>query len=127
MKQTYKSSTPNTGVLNYEIAGPTLILEFKNPKHRYVYGPLAPGPRHVARMIRLARAGKGLSTYIAKYVHAYQAKLPLPEKLASAGSFPASGSNGEAKAAQERTARRSSGAPPADKTSRATRPRPEPA
>ncbi len=79
MKHPYQSANPNTGVLNYEIAGPTLILEFQHSKHRYVYGPLAPGPRHVARMIELARAGKGLSTYIAQHVHSYQAKLPLIE------------------------------------------------
>ena len=77
MKLPYRSIDPNTGVLNYEIAGPTLILEFQHPKHRYVYGPLAPGQRHVAKMIELARAGKGLSTYIAKHIHSYQGKLPL--------------------------------------------------
>ncbi len=77
MKLPNRSIDPNTGVLNYEIAGSTLILEFQHPKHRYVYGPLAPGPRQVARMIELARAGKGLSTYIARHVQSYQAKLPL--------------------------------------------------
>ena len=77
MKLPYRSSTPNTGVLNYEIAGSTLILEFQHPKYRYVYGPIAPGASHVARMIELARAGKGLSTYIAQHVHSYQARLPL--------------------------------------------------
>lgn len=79
MKLPYRNTDPNTGVLNYEIAGPTLILEFQHPKHRYVYGPLAPGPLHVARMIELAHAGKGLSTYIAQHVKSYQAKLPLIE------------------------------------------------
>ncbi len=90
MRHTYQSANPNTGVLNYEIAGPTLILEFQHPKHRYVYGPLAPGPRHVARMIELARAGKGLSTYIAQHVHTYQAKLPLTNSEEPLGPGPSS-------------------------------------
>ncbi len=77
MKHPYRHTTSNTGVLNYEITGPTLILEFQHPKHRYVYGPIAPGASHVARMIELARAGKGLPTYIARHVHSYQARLPL--------------------------------------------------
>ena len=77
MKLPYRSTDPNTGVLNYEIAGSTLILEFQHTKHRYVYGPLAPGQRHVAKMIELARAGKGLSTYVSQKVKSYQAKLPL--------------------------------------------------
>ena len=79
MKLPYRSANPNTGVLNYEITGSTLILEFQHTKHRYVYGPFVPGPRHVAKIIELARAGKGLSTYIAQHVKSYQAKFPLIE------------------------------------------------
>ncbi len=79
MKLPYQSTNPNTGVLNYEILGSTLTLEFQNAKHRYVYGPAAPGARQVAKMIELARAGKGLSTYIVQHVESYQAKLPLFE------------------------------------------------
>ena len=77
MKLPYRGTNPNTGVLNYEILGPTLILEVQHSRHRYVYGPAAPGAHHVAKMIELARAGKCLSTYIAQHVHSYQAKLPL--------------------------------------------------
>src|ERR1700692_4237889 len=60
----YKAGNPNAGVLNYEVAGRAIILEFADHRFRYVYNELSPGRSHVDAMIRLARHGKGLSTYV---------------------------------------------------------------
>jgi len=78
MKLPYKSRNPNAGVLNYEITGSAIILEFKDAKYRYVYDATTLGPEHVAVMIQLARAGEGLSTYVNQHVRErYAKKLPL--------------------------------------------------
>ena len=78
MKLPYKSRNPNSGVVNYEVAGSAIILEFKDAKYRYVYDATIPGPEHVAAMIKLAAAGKGLSTYVNQHVREnYAKKLPL--------------------------------------------------
>jgi hypothetical protein len=78
MKIPYKAGNPNAGVLNYEVAGRAIILEFADHRFRYVYNELAPGAAHVAAMIRLARRGKGLTTYVNQHVREhYAAELPL--------------------------------------------------
>lgn len=78
MKIPYKARNPNAGVLNYEISGRAIILEFADHRFRYIYNELAPGAAHVAAMIRLARRGKGLTTYVNQHVREhYAAKLLL--------------------------------------------------
>ena len=78
MKIPYKARNPNAGVLNYEVAGRAIILEFADHRFRYVYDELSPGRSHVDAMIRLARHGKGLTTYVNQHVRAnYATKLPL--------------------------------------------------
>ncbi len=37
MKIPYKRGNPNAGVLNYEVAGSAIILEFADHRCRYVY------------------------------------------------------------------------------------------
>jgi hypothetical protein len=42
----------------------------------YLYNEIRPGPQHVNKMQKFAEAGKGLSTYISKYVRDnYYAKI----------------------------------------------------
>jgi hypothetical protein len=54
-----QSWEPERWVLNYEVAGRAIILEFADHRFRYVYDELSPGRTHVDAMIRLARRGKG--------------------------------------------------------------------
>ena len=78
MKLPYKSSSPKSGVVSYEILDSAIILEFRGGKSRYVYDASSPGAQHVAKMIELAAAGKGLSTYVSQHVRErYARKLPL--------------------------------------------------
>jgi hypothetical protein len=78
MKIPYKSGNPNAGVLNYEVAGRAIILEFGDHRFRYVYDEVSPGAAHVRAMIRLAKLGKGLTTYVNQHVREnYAAKLPF--------------------------------------------------
>jgi hypothetical protein len=78
MKIPYKARNPNAGVLNYEVVGRAIILEFADHRFRYVYDELSPGRAHVDAMIRLAKRGKGLTTYVNQNVgEHYAARLPL--------------------------------------------------
>ena len=77
MKLPYKSPTPNTGVLSYELFPDAIIVDFKHSEYRYLYNGDAPGLVHVRAMSRLARQGRGLSTYINQHVREhYAARLP---------------------------------------------------
>ena len=51
MKLPYKSSSPKTGVVTYEIVDSAIILEFKDGKYRYAYNATKPGAIHVAAMM----------------------------------------------------------------------------
>jgi hypothetical protein len=78
MRVSYKSRNPNAGILNYEILRDAIVLEFTDRKFRYIYNSKKPGIAQVGQMTRLARSGKGLTTYVNQYVREkYAAKLPL--------------------------------------------------
>ena len=78
MKIPYKLGNPNAGVLNYEVVGRAIILEFADHRYRYVYDEISPGAVHVRAMIQLAMRGKGLTTYVNQHVREnYAAKVPL--------------------------------------------------
>ena len=51
----------------YQIVVDGIIIEWKNGG-KYLYNSIAPGKDKVDEMIKLAKAGKGLSTYISKVV-----------------------------------------------------------
>lgn len=68
MRVDYKSENPNAGVQNYELVKGGIILEFADRDFRYVYNAEKPGAHHVAEMIRLARSGRGLTTYVNKHI-----------------------------------------------------------
>jgi hypothetical protein len=64
-----------SGVVAYEIRDGAIDIEFANGDV-YRYDATKPGPVDVELMSRFARAGRGLTTYISKYVKdRYAAKL----------------------------------------------------
>jgi hypothetical protein len=71
----YANLSGNSGVETYKIGDESIIVGFK-VNQRYLYNYWKPGRAHVEKMKKLAEAGSGLSTYIAKYVKDnYAAKL----------------------------------------------------
>ncbi len=78
MKIPYANLDGASGISSYEIVGPAIIIEFVDTKHRYVYNDAKPGPRHIQAMMKLAKQGKGLATYISQHVGSnYARKIPL--------------------------------------------------
>jgi len=66
--------TPS-GVVAYEIRDDAIDIEFANGDV-YRYDETSPGPVDLELMKRFARSGRGLTTYISKYVKdRYAAKL----------------------------------------------------
>ena len=78
MKIPYKSLAGGAGVSNYEMVDDGMIMVFAGGKYRYVYNSVAPGIVHWIAMKRLAVEGRGLSTYISRFVGKnYARKIPL--------------------------------------------------
>jgi hypothetical protein len=65
--QRYAALSGNAGVRAFEAHDDRIIVEF-NDGSRYLYDSVQPGNRHVKAMIRLARSGSGLTTYINQHV-----------------------------------------------------------
>jgi len=68
VKIPYKNGNPSSGIANYEILDDAIALEFVGGTHRYIYDAAKPGPIHLDAMIRLARQGRGLATYVSQHV-----------------------------------------------------------
>jgi hypothetical protein len=66
MKQ-YKRLNGDSGVTHYEWGTDHITVQFVDGT-RYRYSYAIPGRKHVEAMKKLARDGKGLSTYISVYV-----------------------------------------------------------
>ncbi|RXK85713.1 hypothetical protein [Filimonas effusa] len=64
----YKNLSGNSGVLGYETGNAYIVVKFSGGDRTYTYSYEGAGMRHVEKMKQLAAAGKGLSTYISKYV-----------------------------------------------------------
>jgi hypothetical protein len=72
--QHYKNLAGNSGVAAFEILSEAIRVRFaKGGTYLYDYG--TPGPEHVEEMKKLARAGRGLCTYIARFGGAYAEKV----------------------------------------------------
>lgn len=69
----YQHLDGDSGVAYYECGLDFIRVRFRNGA-TYVYDHTRPGILHVERMKELARAGKGLSTYISQYVRASYAR-----------------------------------------------------
>jgi hypothetical protein len=63
----YKNLSGNSGVYAFEIGSSSIIVQFESGDV-YEYDYYKPGTQHVREMQRLALLGRGLGTYINKYV-----------------------------------------------------------
>src|SRR4051812_15444235 len=64
---TYKNLSKISGVESYQLGTDHIIVRFKG-NGMYRYDHKRPGKAHVMNMKKLAASGKGLSTYISRYV-----------------------------------------------------------
>jgi len=71
----YKNLSGDSGVLSYETGKDFIKVEFRDGDV-YLYNYYRPGRDKVERMKELAEEGRGLSTYISRYV-----KKKYAEKL----------------------------------------------
>jgi hypothetical protein len=63
----YRNLGGGSGVVAFEIAPRAITVQFADGG-KYVYDHASPGKGHVAEMKRLAKAGRGLATYINRHV-----------------------------------------------------------
>jgi len=61
----YKNLSGNSGVISYEILSNGILVTFRNGTYKYTNRSI--GHLNITRMKKLAEAGRGLSTFIAKY------------------------------------------------------------
>ena len=73
--QRYQNLSGTSGVVAYELGRDSIAVRFKSGEI-YLYNDAKTGRKNIAEMKKLAKSGKGLSTFIARYVHdAYASKL----------------------------------------------------
>ena len=66
--QRYGNQSRESGVVAYDIDAGQIIVQFRNGD-RYLYTEDSAGAANIAKMQELARAGRGLSTFISQHVH----------------------------------------------------------
>jgi hypothetical protein len=66
--QRYGNQSRESGVVAYDIDAGRIIVQFRNGD-RYLYTEDSAGAANIATMQALARAGRGLSTFISQHVH----------------------------------------------------------
>lgn len=66
--QRYGNQGRESGVVAYDIDAGQIIVQFRNGD-RYLYTEDSAGAANIARMQELARAGRGLSSFISQHVH----------------------------------------------------------
>lgn len=66
--QRYGDQSRESGVVAYDIDAGQIIVQFRNGD-RYLYTEDSAGAANIARMQELARAGRGLSSFISQHVH----------------------------------------------------------
>jgi hypothetical protein len=66
--QRYGNPGRESGVVAYDIDAGQIIVQFRNGD-RYLYTEDSAGAANIARMQELARAGRGLSSFISQHVH----------------------------------------------------------
>jgi len=73
--QRYGDRDGDSGIARYAIAADAIVVEFTDGG-TYRYDGTRPGLAHVAEMQRLAREGRGLNTYINRFVRGnYAARI----------------------------------------------------
>lgn len=63
----YKNRGGDSGVISFEISDDSITVQFRD-KSLYLYNYIRPGKNDVDHMKALARAGKGLNSYISRIV-----------------------------------------------------------
>ena len=66
--QRYGNQSRESGVVAYDIDAGRIVVQFRNGD-RYLYTEDSAGAANIATMQALARAGRGLSTFISQHVH----------------------------------------------------------
>ena len=66
--QRYGNQSRESGVVAYDIDAGQIIVQFRNGD-RYLYTEDSAGAANIARMQALAKAGRGLSSFISQHVH----------------------------------------------------------
>ncbi len=69
----YSNLSGDSGVVGYEIGAGFIVVEFKD-RSQYLYDSTRPGAASVAELQSLARAGRGLNSYIGRFVRANYAR-----------------------------------------------------
>ena len=64
----YGNQSRESGVVAYDIDAGQIIVQFRNGD-RYLYTEDSAGAANIARMQELAKAGRGLSSFISQHVH----------------------------------------------------------
>lgn len=73
--QRYKNPSGESGVLAYEIGDRSITVRFSGGA-RYLYTDQSAGADNIAEMQRLAKLGKGLTTFINQVIlERYESKL----------------------------------------------------
>jgi hypothetical protein len=75
----YHNRAGDSGVVSYSLRKDGIALEFRDGD-RYLYDATRPGPADVAQMIELARAGRGLSTFVSQHVRDRYARKLAPRR-----------------------------------------------
>lgn len=76
--QRYGNQSRESGVVAYDIDAGQIIVQFRNGE-RYLYTEDSAGAANIATMQELARAGRGLSSFISQHVHdRYARKITRP-------------------------------------------------
>lgn len=71
--ETYKNLNGDSGITGYEIGYDQITVEFKDGS-AYLYTNSSAGSNNIEQMKTLARNGKGLNSFINKYVRKLYAK-----------------------------------------------------
>ncbi len=71
--QRYNNLSGESGVLAYEIGKDAITLEFAGGE-RYLYTGRSAGTENIAKMQELARAGRGLSTFVSQHIRTRYAR-----------------------------------------------------
>lgn len=65
----YKNLNGDSNVVAYQLGAGTITVQFATGAYKnYVYDAVTPGAATVAELSRLAEAGRGLNSYIARVV-----------------------------------------------------------
>jgi hypothetical protein len=64
----YGNRSGNSGVEAYACGAGFIRIKYLREPEPYLYTDESSGPEHIRKMQELARAGKGLASYVSRYV-----------------------------------------------------------